>query len=129
MTLSEKVSFDHSNFDRVQRPVEGSRVLHLHSETHDSRPEASHLVAFDRLPNSLVMLEILASKCFIQNIFVEDCLRTQGIVPFVLFELDPVALLPDMCWRHTENCFPMEELRGRTVVVETRKRTQRDDYL
>jgi hypothetical protein len=129
MTLSEKVSFEYSNSDRVQRHVEGSRNLHLHSETHNSRPEASHLVAFDRLPDSLIMLEILASKCFVHNIFVEDGLRTQGIVPFVLFELDPMVLLLNVCWRHIESCFPMEELRTRTFVVETRKWTQRDDYL
>jgi hypothetical protein len=78
--------------------------LHLHGEAHAEGPEASHLVAHNRLPDSLLVLGVFTLEGVGHQVLVDEDLRVESILLLELLDFDIVALWLDPGRRHLVVC-------------------------
>jgi hypothetical protein len=78
--------------------------MNLHGEAHDEGPEASHLVAQNCLPDSLLVLGVFTLEGIGHQVLVDEDLRVESVLFLELLDFDIVALWLDPGRRHLFVC-------------------------
>jgi hypothetical protein len=89
--------------------------MNLHGKAHDKSPEASHLVAHNCLPDSLLVLGVLTLEGIGHQVLVDEDLRVESVLLLELLDFDIVAFWLDPGRRHLDMC-----VNGLYVVLSSR---------